>query len=371
MVVPNPRLAAYVSIASMSEKTEKPTNRKLRDARKKGEVHKSKDVTQFAIFASLLGIFALMSNYILDQMKGLLLLFRDGLPGRDSDPQLLFRVFQIGEKSFFGILTPILATVIGVGILVGFLQVRSLFSIDPIKPKPERLNPATNLKNMFSSRTIVGLIKTLLHVLLVGGLVLSVVYSKAPEFAQSSVGTPLQVFSLLMQTLQALCIWALAAYIFTSALDYGHQYYEFMKQQRMSKDEVKREYKDVEGDPYVKAQRKSLHRSLSQGSGVKNMNKSNIVVTNPTHYAIALRYERASGDLPMVVAKGKDEEAKLIREEAALLGIPIVENKPLARRLYAQVPINRFIGQEHFADVAKTMVMAASQRPSGAGVKGV
>jgi type III secretion YscU/HrpY family protein len=355
----------------MSEKTEKPTARKLREARKKGEVHKSKEVTQLAIFIAILGLFALLSGFTLTKLQLLFTLFRDSLPSRDDDPQLLFRVLLIAERSFVALLAPVLAAVVLVGCLVGFLQVKSLFSFDPIKPKPERLNPGANLKNLFSSNTAIGFIKTLLQVAIVGAMVFSVIKGHIPLFLKSIGADPPTIFNLLMKTMQDLCLLAMAAYILMAGFDYGHQFYEYMKQQKMSKDDVKREYKDVEGDPRLKAQRKAFHRSLSQSSGANNMNRATVVVTNPTHYAIALRYERGSGDLPMVIAKGKDEAARLIREEAARLGIPLVENKVLARQLYAHVSIDRFIGPEHFADVARTILAASTLRTSTGSGTGV
>jgi flagellar biosynthesis protein FlhB len=281
---------------------------------------------------------------------------------REEDPELLFRALHVGKQIFFSLLVPVLATVIIVGCLVAFLQVKSLFSLDPIKPKPERLNPGTNLKNLFSSKTVIGLLKTLLQVLIVGAMVFGVIRSHISLFARSVNFEPAQILAILAQTIQSLCFLAIAGYILMSSFDYAHQFYEYLKQQKMSKDEVKREYKDVEGDPFIKAQRKAFYRSLSQSSGASNMNRATVVVTNPTHYAIALRYERDSGDLPMVIAKGKDDAARLIREEALRLGIPLVENKILARRLYSQVSINRYIGPEHFADVARTILMVPFAR---------
>jgi type III secretion YscU/HrpY family protein len=334
----------------MSEKTEQPTSRKLREARKKGEVHKSKDVIETAVFAALLVLLAFLVGQFTHELDAMFELFRTSLPTRRSGSEHSLRILNVTERSIYGVLVPLIVVTAGVAILAGYLQVKSVFSITPIQPKPERLNPATNLKNIFSSRTLITLGKTLLQVILVGGIVLIVTRGKLHDFLMGLHLSPAQILLLLSSTLLSLCMIVFGAYVFTAALDYGHQFYEFIKQQKMSKDEVRREYKDVEGDPHLKAQRKALHRSFSHEQAVK---RANVVVTNPTHFAVALRYVRGNGELPVVVAKGTGEEARRIREAATRLGIPVVENKPLARSLYSQIAVDRFIGPDHITEVAK------------------
>jgi type III secretion protein U len=334
----------------MSEKTEKPTHRKLQDARKRGEVYKSMELTSTVVFAALMLLLAFLAPRFLQQIDQYFSQFFRHIPHSPNSSSDLATALSVGQQLFQSMLFPVLATATATAVLVVFLQVRPVFSLDPIKPKPERLNPATNLKNLFSSKTIINLAKHLVQILIIGAVVIIVVRSHAEDITRSINASPKQVLLLLAGLLQGICLAVFAVYVFMSAIDYAHQYYEYLKQQKMSKDEVLREYKDIEGDPHIKSHRKALHRSLSQEQGVK---KANVVITNPTHFAVALRYVRGEGELPVVVAKGADAVAKQIREQAQSAGIPIIENKPLARRLYAEVGVNRFIGSDQFAEVAK------------------
>jgi type III secretion YscU/HrpY family protein len=349
----------------MSEKTEKPTHRKLQDARKRGEVYKSIEVTGTVVFITLMLLLSFLASRFLRQIDAYCQRFF-GNPGHTRNASTdLAAAFSAGQDLFQSMLFPILATATATAVLTVFLQVRPVFSLDPIIPKPERLNPATNLKNLFSARTMINLAKNLIQTIIIGAVVVTVVRGRASDIVRSVNASPTQVLYLLVDLLQGLCLIVFAVYVFMSAVDYAHQFYEYLKQQRMSKDEVIREYKDIEGDPHIKSHRKAIHRSLSQEQAVK---KANVVITNPTHVAVALRYVRGEGTLPTVVAKGVDAVAKQIRGQARAAGIPIVENKPLARRLHAQVDVNRFIGSDQFAEVAKIFAQLPSSARNGSRV---
>jgi type III secretion YscU/HrpY family protein len=348
----------------MSEKTEKPTHRKLQDARKRGEVYKSTELTSTVVFVALMLLLSFLAPRFLRQIDVYFSQFFRHIPRASESPTQIFAAYSAGQSLFESMLFPILATCVATAVLTVFLQVRPVFSLDPIKPKPERLNPATNLKNLFSSKTIITLAKHLVQSIIIGVVVITVVRGRASDIARSIDASPKQVLYLLADLLQGLCIIVFAVYVFMSAVDYAHQFYEYLKQQKMSKDEVLREYKDIEGDPHIKSHRKALHRSLSQEQAVK---KANVVITNPTHIAVALRYVPGEGELPTVVAKGVDAIAKQIREQARAAGIPIIENKPLARRLHAQVEVNRFIGSDLFAEVAKVFAQLPSAARGSAG----
>ena len=348
----------------MSEKTEKPTARRLREARKKGEVHKSKDVTSAMVFLAIVTVLSFQAASLLkstDDMFSWLEydLSRSVLADGEGDrAEPLLSLLRRAGGVLVSALTPLVVVSAGTAILTMYLQVRSVFAFDPIKPKPERLNPATNLKNLFSSKTLITLGKTFLQVLLIGGALLLLLNGRLADFSTAGGASPPQLLHFLATSLQRLCFGVFGIYAFMAAFDYGHQYYEYIKQQRMSKDEVRREYKDVEGDPYIRSHRKALHRALSQESGLRN---ANVVVTNPTHIAVALRYVRGDGGLPTVVAKGSGRAAALIREQAQKLGIPLVENKPLARLLFERVPLDKAIEADYLPAVAR--LFAVLPRP--------
>jgi type III secretion protein U len=338
----------------MSDKTEQPTHRKLQDARKRGEVYKSTELTNTVVFAALLLLLAFLASSFLQKIGAYFSRHLGQILNTPGSASELTAALSSGQALFYAMIIPILATTLAVAVLTVFLQVRPVFSFDPIKPKPERLNPATNLKNLFSSKTFINLAKHLVQSVIIGCIVVTVVRGRASDIVRSIEATPSQILYLLADLLQGLCLIVFAVYVFMSGVDFAHQFYEYMKQQKMSKDEVRREYKDMEGDPHIKSHRKALHRSLSQEQSVK---RANVVVTNPTHIAVALRYVRGEGELPMVVAKGMGEAARMIREQARAAGIPIIENKPLARQLHAKIGVNRFVGSDQFAEVAKLFAM--------------
>jgi flagellar biosynthesis protein FlhB len=167
--------------------------------------------------------------------------------------------------------------------------------------------------------------------------------------------SPYAIARLLGHSLLNLALGCLALYVFMAAADYAHQFYEYMKQQRMTKDEVRREYKEIEGDPLIKGHRRALAIALATEEPAQRLAGAKVVVTNPTHLSVALAHDARIGGLPVVVAKGAGPMAMRIREEARRLGVPITENKPLARALYAKVEVGAFITADTFAEVAKLL----------------
>jgi type III secretion protein U len=344
------------------EKTEQPTRRKLKKAREKGQVFKSADVTQTAIFIGLLLAGWGTASLFFPKLKA----FVDNWPvviGQlskqldSSRSQTASVVLEQGMYLLVYGVAPLLAILIFVGLLAAGLQVQGVFSIDPLIPKGERFNPGANLKRVVSSRNLIDLCKTVAKVV----CLLVAVYIATRGFVGNWVAvigsnaTAMQIASVLGRCFVLVAFTCLALYIFFAAADYGHQYYEYIKEQKMSKDELRREFKEVEGDPYLQGYRRALMRSIATEGVDAQLLKAKLVVTNPTHFAVALAYEPGTNTLPRVVAKGSGQAAKAIRERANLAGIPIVENKPLARMLYAQVPVGAYIQSTHFSDVARVM----------------
>jgi flagellar biosynthesis protein FlhB len=245
------------------------------------------------------------------------------------------------------------------GALVGaFAQVRGVFSLDPVKPRFDRMNPGENLKTIFSTRQLFELAKTVLKLLLLCGAFVALARSQAPNLLRTmdtDLGTAL---GITVRLLLGIALSAWLASLVLSALDYGIQHFEFMKKQRMSLQDLRYEHKDVEGDPMLRAQRKRLHRSLSQAPLKQQVERASVVVANPTHIAVGLHYERGAGDLPRVVVKGSDALALEIRRLAEAAAIPVVRSVTLARALYAQVEEEDCIGEEFFDAVAAVLAAA-------------
>jgi type III secretion protein U len=341
----------------MSEKTEKPTAKKLRDAHKRGEIAKSADLTTALTFAAVLGVLWFASTPFASVVQALTeLAINAPSHVRSKTPWLL--LFQQALTDGARVILGAVLTAAAVAVLVGAAQSRGVFSLDPLMPKLDKLNPAQGLQQMFSPKRLIELAKLLLK-----GVLLSVVLwfvlrdAITPALRTLRVSTDavesigVTAWSLLMQ----MCAYAAAVYLILALADVGLQIYNFMQQQRMSKDEVKRERRDQDGDPMVKSQRRRLQREMAQGTGGVPMKKANVVVTNPTHFAVALYYEAGVTDLPLVIAKGVDEHAHALRKQAVQHRVPIVENPSLARRLHAEVELDEYIEEAHFEAVAEVL----------------
>jgi type III secretion protein U len=349
--------------AGMSdEKTEEPTSRKLQKARDKGEVWKSTDVTHTAQFAAMLLLGWLAVDLYVPKLRELfdllpLLMAQLLAESADTPADQTARVaLEHGVRTLLMALVPVIVVPLAVGIFVVAMQVRGVFSMEPMSPKPERMNPGTNLKRLVSTRNLIDLSKTLVKVMCVGTAIYVSLRSATPQWLTAVEGsTPQGVAALLGRSLGLMGLACLALYVFIAAVDYGHQYYEYMKQQRMSKEEVRREYKEIEGDPYIKGHRRALSQQMATEEPAAGLSQAKVVITNPTHLSVALAYDAASGGLPRVVAKGAGPAAMAIRHQARRLGIPLVENKPLARKLHAEVGVGAFITADTFADVARLL----------------
>lgn len=353
------------------EKTEQPTPRKLKKARDRGEVWKSVDVTHTAEFIVMMGLGWLAVELYLPHLRSLfdawpVLIAQLGsepgaLPADHSPRAALEQAISVWLAAMaVAILVPL-----AVGVMITALQVRGVFSLEPLVPKAERLNPGANLKRLFQSRNLIDLVKTLVKVSFVGVAVYLTIRAGLPQWMHAVANaTPVGIAALLGRSLLVLALTCLAIYVFMAAVDFAHQFYEYIKQQRMTKDEVRREYKEIEGDPYIKSHRRALGMQMAMEAPNNPVSQARVVVTNPTHLSVALGYDAASGGLPTVVAKGAGAAAMAIRHEARKLGIPVVENKPLARQLYAQVGVGAFITADSFAEVAR--LLAALPRISRA-----
>jgi type III secretion protein U len=239
--------------------------------------------------------------------------------------------------------------------LAAFVQVRAVFSIDPVIPKMERLNPVEGLKRVFSTRSVIGVALMIVKVLLLGGIVYAVVRSAVGVAVKAPYLDAMQIRSLIGSMLTPVFAWSAVVYCLMAAIDYLHQHYEFMKQNKMSIDEVRREHKDQEGDPLIKSKRRALYQELSTNRMMDNVRKASVVVVNPTHIAVALYYEMGKTSLPVVVAKGADGLAARIRAVAEAANVPVLHNVKLARELYESIPLDHNIGTEHIDAVVEVL----------------
>jgi type III secretion protein U len=338
---------------STGDKTEEPTPKKLRDAREKGQVPQSREATSTALLIVLLAYIATMWHPALARLKAEF----------DLIPRLYERPFEeamtlllstiIGDAA--AILGPLLLVVFVTAVLAGFLQVGPVLSLEPVKPSLDKLNPMAALKKMFSLKNLIEFAKAIFKTLFLGALVYLVIRNGIPVLVQAPYGGREATVSVLEQLLFQMAIYAVLASLAVAAADILVQRYLHKKQLRMTKDEVKREYKENEGDPHIKAKRKQLHREMLQGGMVERSRQATVLVTNPTHLAIALRYEEDETPLPVVLAKGEGVLALRMIEMAVAEGIPVLENVPLAHDLMDRGTLDQAIPPELIAPVAEVL----------------
>ena len=337
------------------EKTEKATPKKKQDTRKKGQVAKSQDINTALV---LIAVFAVLNFAGGSILKGIVSLMNFSL-----NDLMLMELTEHNIKSIFIeilkqtaiILSPILAAAMVAGVIANYIQVGVLFTTEPIKFKLEKINPLSGLKRMFSIRSIVELLKSILKITVIGIVTFAILWNKLEQIlllSQKSIGAALITIAKL--TVQMGLVGS-GALLFLALFDYLYQKYDYEKNIRMSKQDIKDEYKNVEGDPLIKSKIKQRQREMAMRRMMQDVPTADVVITNPTHYAICLKYDEDKYDAPYVVAKGVDflaQKIKLIAKEHEVI---TVENRPLARALYTQVDVGDIVPEEFFKTVAEIL----------------
>lgn len=343
-----------------ADKTEKPTSKKLKDARKDGNVAKSRELTSTVLIMGWLAGGWMMMGYMFRRISGL---FDSALQVMNQPFDAALRtIAPLAVQTLLAMTLPLLLLAVMLALLVEFLQVGPVATMKKVTPDLSKLNPVSGVKKMFSMDNLVELVKSALKSMAligIGGLVL---WGMLPPLLQLPFAQPQAIGSAIWHALKWIGIWTIFVFFFVSALDASYQKYSYIKKLRMSRRDIKQEVKENEGDPYVKQRRKQLHQEWSQQNMLNAVRGSNVVVTNPTHIAVALQYEQGNDDLPLVVAKGEGHVAEEIKRVAEEAGVPILENVPLARGLNARVEIDDYISDDFFEAVAQVLYWAEGVR---------
>jgi type III secretion protein U len=342
---------------STGEKTELPTPKKLRDAREKGQVCTSKDIVSTAILVVLFAVLAWLGLALMDDASTLLRYIGGCLsddPFGSTKQAMALAVFVILKHSFIFVFVAAL-----VAIVANAAQIGVLFTFEPIIPKLEKLNPVEGAKKIFSMKNLFEFLKNVLKISFLGYLLYKIIWASVPELLTMCYGTVDDIFPSLKTMLKRLAIYTSFGYIVIAVVDRLFQGHNFTKQMMMTKDEVKREYKEMEGSQEVKQAQKQFRQEILNGpdpaAGAK---RASVVVTNPTHLAIGIRYKAEEAPLPRICAIGADRAAKIIRETALAEGIPILEDVPLARALYANGRLEDFVPEDFLEPVAEVLKWA-------------
>ena len=349
--------------ADPESKTEEATPRKLADARLKGDVAKSPDVASALSLSGAAAVVLMSGGWFATSMAEQLLPFiaapHTMLGGLETGVGVEIGINALWAIApFLGLV--MLATIIG-GVGGNVAQSGLIFTAEKLKPDWSKVNPLAGFKRIFGPDGLFQFVKTFLKLLAVGFICWLVLKSHLRELENMAAMPPALILPLARDLAIALMMSTIIFLGFAAGADFLWQKYRFTERMKMSMEELKEDYKQSEGDPHVKAKLKQIRAQRSRQRMMQNVPNATVIVTNPTHYSVALRYE--SGDAaPVCVAKGVDALALRIREVAREHDVPIVENVPLARALYAAVDVDETIPREHFEAAAKVIGFVMQRR---------
>lgn len=338
-----------------SDKTESPTPKRRADARKKGQVAKSADLLAAISFTVAILI---LYFYLAALWQGLtqhtINLWRHLLT--DVTPASFYALMMQQLEFLALLLLPIFLALLVTGVAANVVQVGFHFSSEAVKPQLDRLNPINGFKRFFSMQPYQTLLINILKLAFFGYIGYSVVARHYEELVTSLRLDLTQTGALFGNLVWELC-WKLAlAMLILGLIDYAFHKYQFEKKLKMSRQEVKDEHKQMEGDPLIKSKQRSLRQQRARARMMQAVPKADVVITNPTHLAIAIRYNAQEMAAPKVVAKGANLVAEKIKEIAREHKVPIIENKPLARSLYQQVEVDQEIPNELYAAISEVLI---------------
>lgn len=338
------------------EKTEQATPRRLQEARRKGQVPKSADLNG-ALLLVAAAVFAMFSkDNIMNQTQAYFYTYFNSLVVTQQQDSQLVKILIEFTINIFVIFLPLFITLMVVALGANLAQIGFLFAPEAIKFKPEHLNPLSGLKRIFSGRSLFELVKSILKIIVIGWVIYIAVVGELSNLLAIFHSPPRTMLNQFLTVALKVILWGAVVFFALSLLDLMYQRHAFSKQMRMSKQEVKEEYKQTEGDPQIKGWLRRRQRQLMMNLVRKEVPRATVVVTNPTHYAVALRYEEGM-DAPLLVAKGIEELAQQIRKVARDNDIPVIEKVEVARFLYANVDVGQAIPMEMYQAVAEILAM--------------
>jgi len=346
------------------DKTEEPTPRKLEQAREKGDIIYSTEVGAALSLMAATAVVAFMSGPIVTQMAQSFIGFI-AMPNQFSTDSGSLRAIMLSVLLKLGGIFALTALAFVVaGVASRYIQDKPTFTGDKLQPKIEKLNPVEGFKRVFGKQAFASFVKSLAKLALVGAVVGWVLWPHNAEIDNLSLLEPAALLPFIKDKVVSLLLAVASAAAVLAVVDYVFTRQSYMKRQRMSRREIKDEHRQQDGDPMVKAKLRQLRIQRSRQRMMQSVPQASVVITNPTHYAVALRYEAGETPAPMCLAMGVDAVAARIREVAQEHNIPIVEDPPLARALFATAEIDRPIPKEHYEAVAKVIgfVMRLARR---------
>ncbi len=339
-------------------KTEKATPKRRRDERKKGNVLMSKDAVAVSTLIGSLFMVQMMSGLFLEQIRAFwnVIFTYMGTETLTTIPLVFQDLFKTAILTFVTTVGPFLAVTAVLAIGVTFFQTKLLVTTEPIKPKFSKINPLQGMKRLFSLNSVIEALKSILKITILLALIYNYFRNVALSFARFLHMDLAQSCSILFRDIVTLVTQIAVAFVVIAFFDYLYQWWDYERKLKMSKQEIKEEYKQMEGDPQIKSKIKQIQRQRAQQRMMQQVPQADVVIRNPTHYAVALRYDQFKDNAPVVLAKGIDELALRIVKVAEEHGISTVENVPLAHALYDSTDLNREIPPDLYGPVAEVLV---------------
>ena len=335
------------------EKTEEPTAKRKADARKKGQVGKSQEINAaFVLLAGFMVLKVLGGNAVAEIMNYSTYIY--GNLNVDINEESIMQMF-IGMIILLAKTSiPLMVFIMIIGLAMNLAQVGLNFSTETISFDPNKLNPINGAKRMFSKRSLVELIKSLLKIIIIGYFIITYLKDEVFQIPKLIYMDIFAGLNKMSDTIFFLAFKIIGVFIVMAVLDYAYQKWQNLQDLKMSKQEVKEEFKQQEGDPKIKGKIRQKQRQMAMARMMQEVPKADVIVTNPTHFAVALEYHKGM-TAPVVLAKGQDLVAQRIKEIAREAGVAIVENKPLARALFASTEIGDAVPQELYQAVAEVL----------------
>lgn len=344
------------------EKTEQPTPKKLREAREKGQIAQSKEFNGAASLLAVFFAFSMMSGFYIENLGGYFVRVIEQIPQAESlySSETVHAFFGDALMFILRVSLPLLAIALLTGLVASYAQVGFLFTLEPIKPKFSKLDPIKGLKNVISSRALIELFKSVFKAVLILFVAVDVVRGRLTEISYALQMDLTQIVVLMWSIIYNIVIRCSVVLFLIAVIDYEFKRRKNKKELMMTKQEIKQEYKQSEGDPQLKGKIKEKQRAISMSRMMQQVPKADVIITNPTHYAVAIKYDPALGDAPIVIAKGQDLVAQNIKRVAEEHKVPLVENKEIARAMYFTLEIGERIPPELYEAVAEILAYVYS-----------
>lgn len=338
-----------------TEKTERPTPRRLKKARDEGQVARSMEANSAAVLLAGTMALALFGGWVMNRLRELSIWVFSHFAGIEVSEATLQLAMRNGAVWVILTLLPIMGLIALTGLTVNLAQVGFLWTTKSLKPRLDKLNPVSGAKRLINQRAWVTLLTNVIKMFVIGWVAFNIVKSAWPQFIPLMDQSVEQIFMFLAHTVFRMLLWVLLALAIIAVIDFVYQRYKYTEDLKMTKQEVKDERKMTEGDPKVKGKIRELQFQMAFNQMIKELPNADVVVTNPVHVAVALKYNTQEASAPIVVGKGLRKLAEKIKLIAGENDIPIVENPPLARALYKACDIGQEIPGQFYQDVAEIL----------------